>query len=107
MKEYNIISKSNILIEANSRLNLIEQKMLLCLASNIEPNDKTFKTYTFTVKKSHSIIYLTGAIKYTELSKITKNLLSKIIEIRTGEELIQISWLSSAIYNKQKGTIDM
>ena len=46
-------------------------------------------------------------LKYTELSKITKELLSKVIEIRTGEELIQISWLSSATYNKKKGTIDM
>ncbi|TJZ99915.1 replication initiation protein [Bacillus thuringiensis] len=107
IKEYNIVSKSNLLIEANSRLNLIEQKILLCLASNIEPNDKNFKTYTFPIKKFHDLLGLNGSTKYTELSKITKNLLAKVVEIHTGEELIQTSWLSSAIYNKKKGTIDM
>ncbi|MDA2583411.1 replication initiation protein [Bacillus cereus] len=107
IKEYNIVSKSNLLIEANSSLNLIEQKILLCLASNIEPNDKNFKTYTFPIKKFHDLLGLNGSTKYTELSKITKNLLAKVVEIHTGEELIQTSWLSSAIYNKKKGTIDM
>ncbi|PEF61886.1 replication initiation protein [Bacillus cereus] len=107
IKENNIVSKSNTLIEANSRLNLVEQKMLLCLASNIEPNDRDFKTYTFPIKQFHDLLGLSGSTKYTELSKITKELLSKVIEIRTGDELIQVSWLSSAIYNRNKGTIDM
>lgn len=107
IKENNIVSKSNTLIEANSRLNLVEQKMLLCLASNIEPNDRDFKTYTFPIKQFHNLLGLNGSTKYTELSKITKKLLSKVIEIRAGEELIQVSWLSSAIYNRNKGTIDM
>ncbi|OUB29815.1 initiator RepB protein [Bacillus thuringiensis serovar yunnanensis] len=107
IKENNIVSKSNTLIEANSRLNLVEQKILLCLASNIEPNDRDFKTYTFPIKQFHDLLGLNGSTKYTELSKITKELLSKVIEIRAGEELIQVSWLSSAIYNRNKGTIDM
>lgn len=107
IKENNIVSKSNTLIEANSRLNLVEQKMLLCLASNIEPNDRDFKTYTFPIKQFHDLLGLNGSTKYTELSKITKELLSKVIEIRAGEELIQVSWLSAAIYNRNKGTIDM
>ncbi|MBU4642586.1 replication initiation protein [Bacillus toyonensis] len=107
IKENNIVSKSNTLIEANSRLNLVEQKMLLCLASNIEPSDRDFKTYTFPIKQFHDLLGLNGSTKYTELSKITKELVSKVIEIRIGEELIQVSWLSSAIYNKNKGTIDL
>ena len=107
IKENNIVSKSNTLIEANSRLNLVEQKILLCLASNIEPNDWDFKTYTFSIKHFHDLLNLNGATKYSELSKITKELLSKVIEIRTGEDLMQVSWLSSAIYNRNKGTIDM
>ncbi|MCU4837013.1 replication initiation protein [Bacillus cereus] len=107
IKENNIVSKSNTLIEANSRLNLVEQKIILCLASNIEPNDRDFKTYRFPIKKFHHLLGLKGSTKYTELSKITKELLSKVIEIRVGEEVIQVSWLSSAIYNKNKGIIDM
>lgn len=85
IKENNIVSKSNTLIEANSRLNLVEQKMLLCLASNIEPNDRDFKTYTFPIKHFHDLLGLSGSTKYSELSKITKDLLSKVIEIRVGK----------------------
>lgn len=107
IKENNIISKSNTLIEANSRLNLVEQKMILCLASNIEPSDRDFKIYTFPIRQFYNLLGLSGAAKYTELSKITKELLKKVIEIRVGEALIQVSWLSSAIYNRNKGTIDM
>ncbi|EJR28758.1 MULTISPECIES: replication initiation protein [Bacillus cereus group] len=107
IKEDNIVSKSNTLIEANSRLNLVEQKMLLCLASNIEPGDRDFKTYVFPIRQFHNLLGLKGATKYTELSKITKELLSKVIEIRVGDELIQVSWISSAIYNQNKGTIDI
>lgn len=107
IKGNNIISKSNTLIEANSRLNLVEQKILLCLASNIGPEDHDFKTYTFPIRQFHELLDLKGAAKYTELSKITKQLLSKVVEIKTGEELMQISWLSSATYNQHKGTIDM
>ncbi|HFK1754523.1 replication initiation protein [Bacillus cereus] len=107
IKENNIVSKSNTLIEASSRLNLVEQKMLLCLASNIEPSDRDFKTYTFPIKRFHDLLGLSGSTKYTELSKITKELVSKVMEIRTGEELIQVSWISSAIYNRNKGTIDL
>ncbi|PEJ56355.1 replication initiation protein [Bacillus wiedmannii] len=107
IKEHNIISKSNILIEANSRLNLLEQKILLCLASNIEPTDRDFKTYTFPIRQFHKLLVLKGSTKYTELSKITKDLLSKVVEIRTKEDLVQVSWISSAVYNKNKGTIDI
>ncbi len=107
IKENNIVSKSNNLIEASSRLNLVEQKMLLCLASNIEPSDRDFKTYTFPIKQFHDLLGLSGSTKYTELSKITKELVSKVMEIRIGEELIQVSWISSAIYNRNKGTIDL
>ncbi|OAK08701.1 initiator RepB protein [Bacillus wiedmannii] len=107
IKESNIVSKSNNLIEANSRLNLVEQKMLLCLASNIEPSDQDFKTYTFPIKQFHDLLGLSGSTKYTELSKITKELLSKVIEIRIREKLIQVSWISSAIYNRNMGTIDL
>ncbi|MBG9615448.1 replication initiation protein [Bacillus cereus] len=107
IKEHNIVSKSNVLIEASSRLNLIEQKILLCLASNIEPADRDFKIYTFPIKQFHELLGLNGATKYTELSGITKDLLSKVIEIRTKEGLMQLSWVSSVIYNKNKGTMDI
>ncbi len=77
------------------------------MASNIEPSDRDFKTYTFPIKQFHDLLGLSGSTKYTELSKITKELVSKVIEIRIGEDLLQVSWLSSAIYNKNKGTIDL
>ena len=61
IKETNIILKSNTLIEANSRLSFLEQKILLCLASNIGPKDRDFKTYTFPIRQFHELLGLSGA----------------------------------------------
>ncbi|GAA3333897.1 hypothetical protein GCM10020331_099750 [Ectobacillus funiculus] len=74
----NLVTKSNLLIEANYRLGLVEQKIILCVASNIQPNDSDFKTYTFPVKEFHKLIGLKGSPKYTELRKITKELMRKV-----------------------------
>nr|WP_245998278.1 replication initiation protein [Siminovitchia terrae] len=45
----NIVTKSNVLIEANYKLGVVEQKIILVLASNIQPSDDDFKTYTLPI----------------------------------------------------------
>lgn len=103
----NLVTKSNLLIEANYRLGLVEQKIILCVASNIQPNDSDFKTYTFPVKEFHKLIGLKGSPKYTELRKITKELMRKVFEVRVNNKVVQVAWLSYVSYNEQEGTIDV
>jgi plasmid replication initiation protein len=101
------VTKSNKLIEANYKLGVVEQKVILCLASNIQPTDSDFKTYTLSIKEFTHLLGLKGTPKYTELRKITKELMQKVFEIRIDKKVIQVSWLSYVAYNESEGTIDI
>lgn len=102
-----LVTKSNILIEANYKLGVVEQKIILCLASYLNPNDSDFKTYTLSVKEFHILLGLKGKPKYTELRQITKELMQKVFEVRIEKKVIQVAWLSYVAYNESEGTIDI
>ncbi len=106
-KASNVVTKSNLLIEANYKLGVTEQKVILCVASNIQPTDSDFKTYTLSVKEFYNLLGLKGTPKYTELRKITKDLMQKVFEARIENKVIQVAWLSYVAYNEKEGTIDM
>lgn len=103
----NLVTKSNKLIEANYKLGVVEQKIILCLASNIQPTDNDFKTYTLPIKEFNSLLGLKGTPKYTELRKITRDLMQKVFEVRINKKVIQVAWLSYVAYNESEGTIDI
>jgi Initiator Replication protein len=103
----NLITKSNMLIEANYKLGVLEQKIILCLASNINPSDSDFKTYTLPIKEFTNLLGLKGKPKYGELRQITKDMMKKVFEVRVDKKVIQVSWLSYVAYNETEGTIDI
>jgi plasmid replication initiation protein len=103
----NFVTKSNKLIEANYKLGVIEQKIILCLASNIQPTDSDFKTYTLPIKEFTRLLGLKGSPKYKDLRDITKELMQKVFEIRINKKVIQVAWLSFVAYNESEGTIDI
>src|SRR3954466_8049740 len=103
----NLVTKSNKLIEANYKLGVVEQKIILCLASNIQPNDSDFKTYTLPIKEFSNLLGLKGTPKYTELRQTTKELMQKVFEVRINKKVIQVAWLSYVAYNESEGTIDI
>lgn len=96
-----------MLIEANYKLGVVEQKIILCLASNIQPTDSDFKTYTLGIKEFTKLLGLKGTPKYTELRQITKDLMQKVFEVRMNKKVIQVAWLSYVAYNETEGTIDI
>ncbi|MCQ6281060.1 replication initiation protein [Bacillus sp. EB600] len=96
-----------MLIEANYKLGVVEQKIILCLASNIQPSDSDFKTYTLPVKEFNKLLGLKGNPKYTELRQITRELMQKVFEVRINKKVIQVAWLSYVAYNESDGTIDI
>lgn len=106
-KTNQLVTKSNILIEANYKLGVIEQKIILCLASNIHPEDSDFKSYTLPIKEFNRLLGLNGTPKYTELRQITKELMQKVFEVRIDKKVIQVAWLSYVAYNESEGTIDV
>jgi hypothetical protein len=103
----NLVTKSNTLIEANYKLGVVEQKIILYLASNINSKDSDFKTYTLSIKEFNRLLGLKGNPKYTELRQITKELMHKVFEVRIDKKVIQVAWLSYVAYNESDGTIDI
>ena len=107
VKNNNLVSKHNNLIEAKYRLTLQEQRLMAIMVSDIKPSDKDFKSYKYKVKDFIKWVGIQGKDYYRELRKITAKLLTRIITIKENDKLIQTSWLSSATYDYNKGTIEL
>ncbi len=106
-KDY-IVTKSNYFIMNSSYdLSLEEQKIILTLASMVQPTDEEFKIYKFRIKDFIKLLGLKTQTKYTEIPKITKELMKKVFEIEEGKKVIQVAWLSSAAYEKGTGCVEL
>ena len=108
MNDNYLVTKSNYLIMNSSYdLSLEEQKVILTLASMVQPNDEEFKPYKFKVIDFMNMLGVDTKTKYTEVPKITKGLMKKVFEIQEGDEIVQLAWLSSARYKKGDGTVTL
>lgn len=105
-----IITQSNKLIEARHTkpLTAREQKIILTMVSMIQPTDEDFKDYDISVKEFSEMLGLEGSTKYTEIKDITKDLMTKSIEIpREDGGWLFANWISSAEYQKGEGIISL
>ena len=105
MENNYIVTKANSLINANYNLSLQEQKIILILASMVQPSDEEFQEYKLEIKELLKLLDIKDQSKYIELPKITKELMKKVFEIKEGSEIVQLAWLSSARYKTQKGEL--
>lgn len=108
MKDSYIVAQGNNLVEArhNNPLSARELKIVLTMVSMIQPTDEDFKDYRISIKEFSEMLGLTGSAKYTELKEITKNLMSKSIEIPQADGgWLLANWISSAEYKKGEGII--
>lgn len=94
-------------MNCNYDLSLEEQKIILTLASMVQPEDEDFKPYKFRISDFMKLINVDTKTKYTEIPKITKELMKKVFEIHEGDILIQTAWLSSATYRKGSGMVEL
>ena len=100
-----MVTKSNKLIACNYDLSLQEQKIILTLASMVQPQDTEFKEYEFKIKDFIKLLGVEGQNKYTELPKITKELKKKVFEISEGTDILQVSWLGGVRYKTKEGIL--
>lgn len=110
MNKKHLVTQAHNLIEArhNNPLTAREQKIVLTMASMIEPNDDDFKDYRISIKEFSEMLGLEGKTKYTEVKEISKELMSKTIEIpqEDGGWLLA-HWVSSAKYVKGEGVLEL
>lgn len=101
------VAKSNELINAKYKLSLEEQKIILVLASTIQPEDDELKAYNFRIESFMKLLGVNNARKYTEVPKITKKLMSKVLEVKKDNKITQFHWLSFAEYEKGTGCVTL
>jgi plasmid replication initiation protein len=102
-----VVTKSNVLIEANYKLTVTEQKIILYLISQINKDDEDFQTYSLPIQHFYEMLGYSGSPKYSEMREITKNLMRKVLEIREGNKLKQMSWVSYVEYDEQSGRVSV
>jgi len=107
MLDRNKVTKANDLNLRAYQLTRIEQLFVLSVISLIEPNDENFKTYKIRIKEFIDLLKLEGQSKYYDLPKITKGLMSKVIEIKNPHSLLQVCWFSSVEHKIGKGIIEV
>lgn len=110
MKEHYVVTQGNNLIEARQKkpLTAREQKIILTMVSLIEPTDEDFKDYIISVKEFHEMLGLEGREHYTQLKKIVEDLMSKVVEIPSGNGgWVMTHWVSRAEYIDGSGMIQL
>lgn len=106
-KEF-LVKKSNYFIMNSSYdLSVEEQKIILTLASMVKVEDEEFKRYKFNIAEFMNLIGVKNKQKYTQIPRITKQLMKKVFEIEERDMLIQIAWLSSVVYKKGHGYVEL
>lgn len=103
----NLVTKSNTLIISQYNLSSEEQKIILTLASTVQPDDKEFKSYEFRIKDFLKLLNIKDQTKYSLIPKITKSLMKKVFEIREKNKIIQLTWLSSVEYEQGSGKVTL
>lgn len=101
----NLVSKANSIIEASYKLGVMEQKIISTIASNINPDDKDFQTYTFSIKEFKELIGSKSKNIYAEVDKITTKLMQPFLFINAEGKPTRIAWLSKATYNINEGSV--
>jgi plasmid replication initiation protein len=105
--EHKLVRKSNFLIEASYKLSLVEQRIVMMLASMIKPNDDEFKKYSLNIKDFSALLELKNKDEYAHLQTVTKKLLTRAFTVKMPNEILQIGWLSSARYLEGQGIVEL
>lgn len=105
-----LVTKHNKLVEARYSLSLQEQRLVLWIVSQIEPDDDILTGFTIPIKELAKFL---GVEKnknlYSEMKDITRGLVTKLIEIDDLEKdrTVQTAWLSEAEYKYGEGMVQV
>jgi len=84
-----------------------QQKIVLSVVSKFQIDDEDFKIYEVRIRDFHEMLGLQGEPKYTEMKKVTEELLKKSLEItREKGRFLQVNWFSSIEYFEHEGRIE-
>ena len=102
-----IVTQSNQLVEARYNLSLGEQRLILAMITQIQPDDDDFKPYRISIGELADFLGVAKGSAYHECKKITKALLGRVLEIQEHGRLLQTGWVSSADYIDGTGIVNL
>lgn len=105
----NSVSKLNNLVEARYKLSAPEQKIILLLASMVQPGDADFKMYKFRLVELISLLGLQSKGSYQTIENTVTNLMSQVFEVRMPDsnKWVKYSWVIKSAYDGEEGCIYM
>lgn len=110
LDDKNRVIKANKIIEARYKLSLLEQKLVILMASLINLEDRAFKFYRVNVQDIIKILDIKaseyGGV-YDNIKRVCKQLASKplSIENENGGWLV-VNWVASVEYLPREGVIE-
>jgi plasmid replication initiation protein len=103
-----IVRKSNELIEARYKLSIVEQRLILLLASEISPDDEDFKSYQIKVTDFAKMFSLENCNSmYKEVQKAAKELVGKRLDLSKNSKEMYTTWLSYVEYIDGSGVVNL
>jgi plasmid replication initiation protein len=102
-----VVTKSNYLIEAKYRLGHCEQKFILYLISNINPDQTYINRYRLSVADLSRIV--NSNLSFAQAEEFMVSLKKRNIDIfdPVSNRRILMSWLSTVVFDRKNGQIDV
>lgn len=106
MEKESLVVKHNSLIRSRYDYTLAELRLVIAVASMIEPNDEDFQTYTLPAREYAELMGADKDNTYKALKRLGEMLLSKPLSIPEKDGgFFMCNWFSSYRYQKGQGTI--
>lgn len=109
LDDKNRVVKANKIIEARYKLSLLEQKLVILMASLINLEDRDFKFYRVNVNDIIKLLDVKdqyGGV-YDNIKRVCKQLASKPLSIENeGGGWLIVNWVASVEYLRREGVIE-
>lgn len=107
-KDLEIVKKDNRLIEANYRLTINCQRLLLAVLGSIRADDEEFQLYKINIKEIAELHGLkTNKDLYDQIQQSARALKNSEVEISIGKKKRFVNWLNYVEYEEGQGEVSI
>ena len=104
----NMVVQHNRLLNSRHSLSVSEQRIILSMVAQLKKEDKDFQRYRIKIAEFTELTGTKHKGMYTQARKVTKNLLSKVVEIvKPNGDILQTHFLGHALYKTGEGYVEV
>jgi plasmid replication initiation protein len=100
-----IITHSNRLTEARYSLTVNEQRIVLFMIAQIQPEDEELQEYAINIGDFAKLLGIKNKNIYADTKNLLHGLLSKVLYIPNDNGYLMTNWVSSAEYKDDEGVV--